>query len=253
MSLILVLILISTSVWMEDVVGLRVAIFRTGTRPRSVVDHFGTITYSFRQLLRMVPPYITEFPIHTQEAREFATIDQINEFDLIIIPGAAQAVESELPWMMHLESLIRDERRKPWIFGVCFGHQLACKAMGGQVEVHKQGEELGISAVHIDDPEIADLISISSINVIQSHRRHVTRAPQGFTVWASNEHTPVQGVLSKEHKIFTTQFHPEYTAECYIATRQVRETMSEEDKDKVRSTPLHHQTIKQILDYLMMM
>lgn len=236
------LIVVLELIWLGD--GLKAVLLSTGKRSSNLVNKHGTSRDQFAKLLQI--DNITEIPMSRLEESDFPTIEQINQYDLMIIPGAAKVVEWEDPWMLHVEQLIRDPQRRPWVFGVCFGHQLACKAFGGAVEINEKGWEVGVQEISIVDSKISDIIDINRLNVLQSHKRHVLKVPNGLTVWASNEHSVVQGVWSKNLKLFTCQFHPEYTKSYFLDTCDAR-PISDEQIEQVKGVHLKPELIKRIL------
>ncbi|WDE98695.1 glutamine-hydrolyzing GMP synthase [Lentisphaera profundi] len=96
------------------------------------------------------------------------------------------------------------------ILGICYGHQLICHILGGEV---KPGtvKEYGIARVakSFDSPLYKGL-SDSEV-MWMSHGDSVAQIPDGFEITASTPDCPVASVQNLEKKIFGLQFHPEVT------------------------------------------
>ena len=100
------------------------------------------------------------------------------------------------------------------VLGICYGHQLIAKKLGGEVTQGKG--EYGRTRVKIlvrddifngwDDEEITWM----------SHADYVSKAPPGFTVLAISENNYIAAM--KSGKIYGVQFHPEvsHTSKGYI-------------------------------------
>ena len=95
------------------------------------------------------------------------------------------------------------------VLGICYGHQLMARELGG--EVAATGErEYGGTAMSVDQPGgalLADLAAQES--VWMSHGDAVTRAPDGFRVTAHTDRIPIAAMEDPERGLFGVQFHPE--------------------------------------------
>jgi GMP synthase (glutamine-hydrolysing) len=101
------------------------------------------------------------------------------------------------------------------VLGVCFGHQLLAHALGGAVERHPRGPEVGTVGVELTgagrrDPLFAGLDSPLAVQA--SHEDHVAVAPPGAVILALNEHDPVQA-FAHGPRLRGVQFHPEFDLE----------------------------------------
>jgi GMP synthase (glutamine-hydrolysing) len=108
-----------------------------------------------------------------------------------------------------------DAARTTPVLGVCFGHQLLARALGGRVERHPGGPESGTTIIELTDAGRADPLFAtlpSRVAVQQGHEDHVPDLPPGAVLLATNAHTPVQAFAHGSH-IRAVQFHPEFTAE----------------------------------------
>lgn len=112
--------------------------------------------------------------------------------------------------------------------GVCFGHQVLCRALGSKVEP-TPGEKWELSHTKISLTSIGEKLfqQKAFVHLHQMHQDHVVDAPSSSTtslisksddpkkvgkevaVWGSTEETPIQGVYLRE-RLFTTQGHLGY-------------------------------------------
>ncbi|HEV2065946.1 MAG TPA: gamma-glutamyl-gamma-aminobutyrate hydrolase family protein [Thermomicrobiales bacterium] len=111
------------------------------------------------------------------------------------------------------------------ILGICGGHQLIGYAHGapwGPLRRLEDGEadpdprfapglhkERGFLPIEVDRaiPLFAELDA--SPVVFQSHYWHLTGAPEGFSVCASSDGSPIQAITRRDRPVFGVQFHPE--------------------------------------------
>jgi GMP synthase (glutamine-hydrolysing) len=61
-----------------------------------------------------------------------------------VISGAHAMITDDLPWMLRLADWTRRvvTAQVPFL-GICFGHQMLARAMGGKVDFHPRGREIG--------------------------------------------------------------------------------------------------------------
>jgi GMP synthase-like glutamine amidotransferase len=76
------------------------------------------------------------------DAREAAKLPAPSECAGVVISGAHAMITDDLPWMQRLSDWTRRlvTAQVPFL-GICFGHPLLARAMGGQVGLHPQGRE----------------------------------------------------------------------------------------------------------------
>ncbi len=97
------------------------------------------------------------------------------------------------------------------ILGLCYGHQLLCHCLGGEVEHGGDRMEYGAASL--------DVISAQGIlaglkpheNIWMSHRDLVRGVPTGFKILGSTSDCPVAAMADDERRIYGLQFHPEVT------------------------------------------
>ncbi len=94
------------------------------------------------------------------------------------------------------------------VLGICYGHQLMAKALGGEVAATGQ-REYGGTKLLLDLPGVLLVDLASEEQVWMSHGDAVTTAPQGFRVNAHTEQIPIAAMEDPERGLFAVQFHPE--------------------------------------------
>lgn len=127
----------------------------------------------------------------------------------VIITGSSSSVTERAPWMLRAEEYLRAlfVRRVP-TFGICFGHQMLGKALGGEVEKNPHGREIGTVELEIvaDD----DLFGHPSppMRANATHVDTVTRLPAGTRVLGRTKLDPHAAVRFSA-TTWGVQFHPE--------------------------------------------
>jgi GMP synthase (glutamine-hydrolysing) len=94
------------------------------------------------------------------------------------------------------------------VMGICYGHQLMARALGGEVAATGQ-REYGRTTLHTEQPSVVLRDLPETDTVWMSHGDAVTRTPEGFRVTASTDQIPVAGMEDPGRGLFAVQFHPE--------------------------------------------
>ncbi len=104
-----------------------------------------------------------------------------------------------------------DVRKAPVpILGLCYGHQLLAKLMGGSVSAGMT-REYGPAKIRIVEGSPLFEGLPSEQDVWMSHGDHVSRLPEGCAGIASSGDLAVAGFEDSRKRIFGLQFHPEVT------------------------------------------
>ena len=134
----------------------------------------------------------------------------------VIITGSPSGVNDPLPWIANAEGFIQSlrEHRVPTI-GLCFGHQLVAKALGGQVErAHDWG--LGVGRFEVTEKAPWMQPPRDSITLFAAHQDQVTQLPPGARLLGSSDFCPIGlyavGDARGDHML-GVQYHPELSRE----------------------------------------
>ncbi|MEK9746809.1 MAG: glutamine-hydrolyzing GMP synthase [Pelagibacteraceae bacterium] len=99
------------------------------------------------------------------------------------------------------------------VLGICFGHQILSKVMGGRVKQSKH-REFGLANIYKkNDSQIIQNFfkNKKSAKVWMSHADQVSKLPKNFKVVASSQNSSFAIVENKIQKFYGVQFHPEVT------------------------------------------
>lgn len=94
------------------------------------------------------------------------------------------------------------------VFGICYGFQVMAAALGGVVSQTGKSE-FGRTELNSDTTSRIFSLLPSSLRVWMSHGDAVTQAPQGFTICATTNDTPIAAFEDESGKLAGVQFHPE--------------------------------------------
>ena len=153
----------------------------------------------------------------------------MHECDGYLITGSKLSVYDDVKWIKDLEQYIRVlNEQKKFLLGVCFGHQLIAKALGGEVCKAEIGWVTGLQSYtfHHNFPWLSDLNQ--DVKLIHSHQDQITKLPDQATLVASSKNVPIAMYYIDDH-IMSIQGHPEFTNEyAYDVVCKRRDIIGEE-------------------------
>jgi len=99
------------------------------------------------------------------------------------------------------------------VLGVCFGHQILSKELGGKVKKSKY-REFGLATIAKVSNSILTknfFNKVNTSNVWMSHADQVSKMPKGFKVVASTKNSKLTIIENSKDNFYGVQFHPEVT------------------------------------------
>ncbi|KAL7082544.1 hypothetical protein ACP275_14G105200 [Erythranthe tilingii] len=148
---------------------------------------------------------------------DFPADDEIGEYDGFVVTGSCSDAHGEDRWITDLVVLLRKlDAMKKKVLGICFGHQILGRAIGGKTGRAIEGWDIGITKVHFQTSHIFTSLKMpSSLSIIQCHRDEVKELPRKAEVLAWSNHTGIEMFKYGDH-IMGIQGHPEYTKDILL-------------------------------------
>lgn len=140
-----------------------------------------------------------------------------SHYSAVIISGSAAMVTRREPWSEYTADWLQQAMQAAVpILGICYGHQLLAHALGGHVDYHPGGREMGTAWIHKapaaqQDELFADMPARFPAHV--THMQSVLGLPPGADVlaWSSFE---AHHAVRFAPRVWGLQFHPEFTPEA---------------------------------------
>jgi len=159
--------------------------------------------------------FVPEITRALSESRVYDFADEggrpdVADVDGVVVAGSTAGVyeADEYPWMAEQRAFVRElvDEEVP-TYGICFGHQLINEALGGTVEHVGLRAEL-VEVELADDPLFEGVEEV--IPVI--HGDVVTERGDGMAVVGSADYYENFATRHRDAPVWTTQYHPEFTA-----------------------------------------
>jgi len=169
------------------------------TQPVLVVD-FGA------QYAQLIARRVREAGVYSEIVAHSITADEVkakNPSAIVLSGGPSSVYEPGSP---SLDAAIL-ELGIP-VFGICYGFQVMAQTLGGTV-AQTGGREYGATDMHLATAHPLVGGQPADQTVWMSHGDQVSVAPEGFTVVASTEATPVAAFANDAKRMYGVQWHPE--------------------------------------------
>ena len=173
--------------------------------------------------------------------------ENVDSYDAYLITWSHYSVNASKKWIGELETFIREIGKslmKPKLIGICFGHQVTAKALGGKVGVNDSQRKIwGYGKVEIDF-ELASKNffkeafgdNIYETLIAQSHSEEIKVLPPNSKVLGKSPLCPYE-IIMYDDNIITLQGHPEIRKEKMLERlthfRSMNLFATEEEKEAV--------------------
>lgn len=181
---------------------MHIGILKTDAVRPEWVPAFGEYPDMFERLVRGADSS-ARFTTWDVEAGIHPSEGEIDSVDGFIITGSKSSVYDDKSWIRDLEGLIQTlhAKRKKMV-GICFGHQIIAKALGGLVSKSEKGWGVGINVYDLTDlpfepADEAGMNKADAKRTADSGQTHVLE-PQTLE-HKTLEHKPLEP-LTLEHK-----------------------------------------------------
>lgn len=175
------------------------------------------------------------------------------EYDGYIITGSTDDAHDSAEYVLNLIERVQElHARKAKIVGICFGHQLVGRALGGVTGTSELGWGVGPRHTPLTDSEADQFLmscarsydqwqdslaqelqdksegkelslvpaeaseSKKSLHMFYSHQDQVLEPPPGLRCLTGNQHCRYAGFYSPDKTVLTLQGHPEFDADLIL-------------------------------------
>ncbi|KAJ6832587.1 gamma-glutamyl peptidase 5-like [Iris pallida] len=149
---------------------------------------------------------------------ELPNDEDIDAYDGFVVTGSCSDAHGDDVWILDLVRLLRrlDSMRKK-VLGICFGHQILSRALGGKTGRASKGWDIGVTCIHPSPSNklLSSLCIPSHLLIIECHRDEVWEPPPHAEVLARSDRTGVEMFRYGEH-MMGIQGHPEYTKDILV-------------------------------------
>lgn len=218
---------------------LRIAILECDTPVPPVVAQYGTYGQIFTKLfsqaadtLSTTPSPLGQLPHPTNFSRadlHLTTYDvvtkqeypDLSDIDAILMSGSKHTAYHNDPWILKLVEFVEGvfEGGRVRVVGVCFGHQIAGRALGAECRLSGEQVPWEVSVVDMSLTDVGKAVfGRDGVAIHQMHRDIVATLPPTpakqppVQVLASTPKCAIHGMYVPK-KLITIQGHPEFNGD----------------------------------------
>ncbi|MEX0730966.1 MAG: hypothetical protein WED00_11320 [Aquisalimonadaceae bacterium] len=169
---------------------------------------FGDYPDMFRNLLTAVDRSLS-FQVYNLPEEHFP--DDLGVCDGWLFTGSKWSVYDDAPWIRRAEELTMrlHHERRPTI-GICFGHQLIARVLGGRVEKSSRGWGVGIHTARLaGQPPAWMQPAADELSLLVSHQDQVVELPPDAE-WLAGHDFCGNDMFQVGTHMLTFQGHPEF-------------------------------------------
>ncbi|XP_077219572.1 gamma-glutamyl peptidase 5-like [Tasmannia lanceolata] len=148
---------------------------------------------------------------------EFPEDGELEVYDGFVITGSCHDAHGNEGWIIKLVGLLKklDSMQKK-VLGICFGHQILGRALGGKTGRAVNGWDIGVTTVNLSPLNHFSALQLPSLlKIIECHQDEVWELPPSVEVIAWSEKTGIE-IFKRENHILGIQGHPEYNKDILL-------------------------------------
>ncbi|KAL9284896.1 hypothetical protein ACSQ67_024720 [Phaseolus vulgaris] len=150
---------------------------------------------------------------------EFPEDHELLLYDGFVITGSCSDAHGNDTWVRDLLNLLNKlHSMNKRLLGICFGHQILGRALGGKVTRSPTGWDIGVRTITLTPSLPFSLSSLdlpSRLSIIECHRDEIRELPPKAEVIAWSEKTGIEMFKYGDH-IMGIQGHPEYSKDILL-------------------------------------
>ena len=201
---------------------MKIGILKCDSTNEHFRKDFGDYQDWYISLFKSIDPSL-EFETYDVFLGDFPK--KIKGNDVYLISGSRYGAHDGDKWIDDLEKFILQLKKlKHPLIGICFGHQIIAKALGGKTELASQGWGVGVQNYQkiVTEPWMEP--DLEQFSMLSFHRDQVTRLPLGAVLIAENSFCPLSAYYIGDWLI-SFQGHPELTKDYIRALLYYRENI----------------------------
>ncbi|KAK7420386.1 hypothetical protein QQX98_002809 [Neonectria punicea] len=187
----------------------RLAVLECEAPPGPVLEKYGTYGDVVRNLLTSVletAPNLEILKWNILSAQSFPDLDTV---DGVLLTGSQFTAFEDDAWVPGLTEFIQRvyTTRKPLV-GICYGHQMISRALGGTVTRNPAGWEMAVERIELNSLG-AKVFGKDSLHIHQVHQDAVVNTPPGVEAIGRSARCGVQ-IAYQPGRVLSFQGHPEF-------------------------------------------
>ncbi|XP_004491010.1 gamma-glutamyl peptidase 5-like [Cicer arietinum] len=166
----------------------------------------------FRVFMKMLEEENETWDMYKVSCGEFPKDDDLCLYDGFVISGSCSDAYGNDKWICDLVTLIKKlDSMHTKILGICFGHQVLGRALGGKVAPSPSGWDIGVRSITLSSHVSFPSLNLpTKLSIIECHRDEIQELPKKAEVIAWSDKTGIE-MFKYGHHIMGIQGHPEYS------------------------------------------